>query len=318
VIVRLVTPASAGSLRGNRITAERWKSLISGLGHRVVVQTEYAGEPADVLVALHARRSGPAARLFREKHPRKPLIVVLTGTDLYRDLPDCPISLHSLELATRLVVLQPEALKALPESVRGKTTVIFQSVPPPGPRPPPRAAHYDICVVGHLRPVKDPFRAALAARSLPQHSRIQILHAGSAYTPEMARAAQAESDANPRYTWLGQLPFDETQALIARSRLMVLSSIMEGGANVVSEALVCGTPVLASRISGTVGQLGPGYPGYFEVGATDQLATLMARAETDPAFAATLDRWCLERAPQFAPARESEAWRRLLQEVALA
>jgi glycosyltransferase involved in cell wall biosynthesis len=90
---------------------------------------------------------------------------------------------------------------------------------------------------------------------------------------------------------------------------------MEGGANVISEAVVEGVPVLASHIPGSVGLLGPPYPGYFPVGDTEALARLLHRAETDAAYYARLRRWCSRLAPRFTPAREQRAWRRLLGEV---
>ena len=59
---------------------------------------------------------------------------------------------------------------------------------------------------------------------------------------------------------------------------------MEGGANVVSEALAAGVPVLCSRISGSIGLLGEDYSGYFEVGDTAGLTELMLKCEQDKSF----------------------------------
>ena len=147
---------------------------------------------------------------------------------------------------------------------------------------------FDVCVIGHLRAEKDPFRAALAMRHLPADSSIRLLHVGRAMTPAMARRARAEMRRNARYRWLGERPGGATRALLARSRAMVLSSRLEGGANVVSEAVVSGVPVVASRIPGSVGLLGPDYPGYFPVGATRALAAVLRRMECAPAFYARL------------------------------
>jgi glycosyltransferase involved in cell wall biosynthesis len=97
---------------------------------------------------------------------------------------------------------------------------------------------------------------------------------------------------------------------------MVLSSLSEGGANVISESIVAGVPILASRMEGNVGLLGADYPGYFPVGDTEALARLLRRIETDRAFVANLRRAIGRRAPLFRPEREIEAWRRLLAELA--
>ena len=171
-------------------------------------------------------------------------------------------------------------------------------------------------VVGHLRTEKDPFRAALAARRLPPASRVTIVHLGGAHDPAWAETAEAEMRDNPRYVWLGDLPAARVRRLMARARLMVLSSIMEGGANVISEALVSGLPVLASRIDGSVGLLGEAYPGYFPVSDTAALAVLLDRAEREPGFLASLDAACAARAPLFTPERERASLGRLLAELA--
>ncbi len=96
---------------------------------------------------------------------------------------------------------------------------------------------------------------------------------------------------------------------------MVISSRMEGGANVVGEAVVAGVPILASRIPGNVGLLGRSYPGYFELGQTRELTRLLLRAETEPDFLARLRNHIRRRQPLFAPAREKRAWRSLLREL---
>ena len=311
----LVTPAPGRSRGGNRVTALRWTRILRDLGHRVSVETEYRGGRCDVLVALHARRSFPSIAQWRREHPDRPLIVALTGTDLYGDLREDPQTRRALDLATHLIVLQPLGLEELPEPVRAKAHVVVQSaVPVPGPHPPKKGA-FEVCVLGHLRPVKDPLRAAAAARLLPPSSRIRIVHAGAALSPEMEAAARAEQASNPRYRWLGDLPRWKALRVLARSRLLVLSSRMEGGANVISEAVAAGVPVLASRIPGSIGLLGSDYPGYFPVEDTEALAALLHRTETDAKFYGALRAWCARLAPLFAPARERESWERLLREA---
>jgi putative glycosyltransferase (TIGR04348 family) len=313
--IRLVTPARRGSRRGNRLTAIRWACLLRTLGHRVVLEEAYQGGPCDVLVALHARRSFESVARFRRERPRAPLILALTGTDLYGDIHTDANAKASLELASRLVVLQPLGIEALPERLRGKARTIYQSAQPP--RGEIRVAEdaFEVCVMGHLRPVKDPFRTALAARLLPASSRIRVVHLGGALEEEMAAQARAEAASNPRYRWLGNVPRARALQILAGSRLLVLTSRLEGGANVVMEALAASVPVLSSRIAGSIGILGPEYPGYFPVGETAALAALLARAETDQAFYGSLTAWCEGLTPLADPARERAAWERLLEEV---
>jgi putative glycosyltransferase (TIGR04348 family) len=217
-------------------------------------------------------------------------------------------------LADRLVGLHDLVAEAIPEAMRGKLRVIYQSVPPLPRRLPAVRKTFEVLVIGHLREEKDPLRAAQAARALPENSRIRVVHLGMAHEPKWAEAATAEMAVNPRYRWRGEVPGWMVRRALARAPVMVLSSIMEGGANVVSEALTAGVPVLASAIPGSIGLLGRDYPGYFPVGDTPSLTALLHRAETNPDFLDTLRRHCAARAPMFSPARESDAWRDLLQE----
>ncbi len=315
--VHLVTPAPRHSHTGNRVTTLRWAQILRRLGHRIDVRQEWDGEPCDLLLALHARRSFPSIERFHELRPELPLVVTLTGTDLYGDLQTSAEARRSLEWADRVIVLQSAGLDELDPGLRAKTRVIYQSATPPAATAGIAKSRrtFDVCVVGHLRPVKDPFRAALAARLLPAASRVRIVHAGGAMSDEMRRRAEAEMASNRRYRWLGDRTRGQVWQLMARSRAMVLSSEMEGGANVVSEALVAGLPVLSTRIAGSIGMLGEGYPGYFEVGATEELAGLLERCERDASFLADLEARCRTLARRFDPAAEVAAWESLLAEL---
>ncbi|HEX9443176.1 MAG TPA: selenoneine biosynthesis selenosugar synthase SenB [Candidatus Binatia bacterium] len=313
--IRLVTPAGAEDRNGNSITALRWARILKGLGQRVFVQPAYRGEPCDLLVALHARKSAPSIRRFKKEHPDLPLIVVLTGTDLYRDIRTSAAARRSLETATRLIVLQSMGLQELPRRLRRKTRVIYQSASRVRGSARPRT-EFKVCVIGHLRPVKDPLRTALAARLIPAESGVRVLHVGRALDDHLAKRARAEMLANPRYRWLGELPHWKTRRLLAASHLLSLTSVMEGSANVLSEALASSVPVVASRISGLAGTLGKDYPGYFKVGDTRGLARLLRRAETDRRFYRTLQSRCDRLRPLVDPRRERAAWKRLLRELA--
>src|SRR5208282_1203879 len=150
--------------KGNRVTAERWARILRNLGHRAQVTVEYRDQQCDLLVALHALKSHASIRRFHDKCPSAPLVLCLTGTDIYGDIHTRPEAMESLELATRLVVLQPLGIAELPEHLRGKARVIYQSTPTPRVSELPRSGVFEVCVLGHLRPVKDPFRTAMAAR----------------------------------------------------------------------------------------------------------------------------------------------------------
>ena len=309
--VSLVTPAPPRSLHGNRTTAVRWARFLRQLGNEVLLEEAWGGEGTDMMIGLHARRSHPSIERYDAAYPGHPLVVALTGTDLYRDIRSDDTARESLELATALVVLQEMGLKELEPRHRAKARVIYQSAEPIKPQPPAKR-YFDVCVIGHLRAEKDPFRAALAVRLLPPTSRVRVTHVGRPYTEEFTRNARAHMASNPRYRWLGEVPRWKARRLLTRSRLLVQSSFIEGGANVVSEALAAGVPVVASDVPGNVGMLREDYPGYYTVGDEAALARLLQRAETDGGFYALLRDRCAARAYLVQPERERDALGRLV------
>lgn len=317
--VEIVTPAAPKSVHnGNRTTAERWSAMLAELGHDVSVTAAWSGAPVDALVALHARKSAASVRGFAEAHPDRPLVLALTGTDLYGDLGDLgdPDAQQALRCADALVVLQARAVASVPADVRERVRVIHQSVEVPTDRTRPRDDVFEVLVVAHLREVKDPLLPARAALALPADSRIEVVHCGAGLDPGWTQRAQAEAASNPRWRWLGAQPREEVLRLLARARLLVIPSRLEGGANVVSEAIAVGTPVLATRIEGSMGLLGEDYPGYVRVGDAEALAQQLRRAEVDPSFYADLTRRTASKRDLVEPARERGAWAQLLGELA--
>jgi putative glycosyltransferase (TIGR04348 family) len=313
--IMLATPSSAASRSGNQVTANRWRGILENLGHRVIAPEQAAGETVDLLIAIHAWRSAGVISAMRQHHPALPVIVCLSGTDIYAFQASHPDVTHaSMAAATALIGLHDLVDRAIPEAFRPKLRIIHQSAPVVA-RQTGRPDAFDVCVIGHLRAEKDPFRAALASRLLPGSSRIAITHVGAAHDASWAAQADVEMAAAPRYRWYGEVSGAATRDLLATSRLMVLSSVMEGGANVLGEAIRAGLPVIASDIDGSVGLLGPDYEGHYPVGDTAALAQLLSRAENDAPFLDLLTRQCAARAPLFAPERERLAWQRLLDDV---
>ena len=282
--IRIVTPAAPGSRQGNRVTAQRWARLLRQRGHQVVITCRYRGEPLDAMIALHARKSAGSVRDFRKLHPTKRLVVTLTGTDLYQDLPHSAAAQKSLEIADHLIVLNKIAPQRLPIRLRRKCLVLIQSAEPTAVKKRPPANDFVCVVPAHLRSVKDPFRAAMAARGLPTESRCRVLQIGKALSQRFAERALAEMQRNRRYEWQRERSRSFCRQKMAQSQLIVVSSRLEGGPNSISEAIVDGIPILATRIDGCVGILGDQHPGLFDVGNTQQLRDLMWRAESDHKF----------------------------------
>ncbi len=318
--ILIIGPALSNKGRGNRRTAVRWGRILVALGHEVTFGNEYNGQNCDLLLALHAIQSADSVRAFRDANPDRPVVLALTGTDIYGlgsmfDEAGRDEAHRTMELATTLVAFHPLAVDEVPEKIRDKMTVIYQSLHVPGELPPRRQDVFEVCVVGELREVKDPFRTGLAARQLSPDSNVRVLHAGAASSEQMAERAAKEEQNNARYNWLGEVSSAEALKLIARSRLLSITSRHEGGPNVLTEALALGTPIVASFIAGNAGILGDDYPGYFEVEDTEALSELLRRAATDDGFYQSLRDHCAGLSQLASPEREEEAWKELLAAV---
>lgn len=319
--VCIVTPARPEANNGNWHTAARWQRFLAPLAEVSVVQHwpgDGEDDGADALIALHAWRSADSIERFHAAHPERPLALVLTGTDLYRDLAKEAGARHALQCATHLVVLQQEAICSLEPADRARARVIEQSATQIL-RHDPAQASFDFIAVGHLREVKDPLTLIAAARLLPPRLANglppRVLHIGAALEDDLADAARRAMIECPHYRWLGGRSAPATRRWMARSRALVHMSRMEGGAHVVIEAIRSRVPVLASRIDGNVGLLGRDYDGYFPAGDAAALAALMQRFAAEPAFAAHLAAQCTAREPRFTPAAEQGRVRALLADL---
>ena len=305
----LVSPAMREANNGNWHTAQRWSKFLSGHCDTALVKSwppaggsSAATHAPQAMIALHARRSAESIHAWAKSYPDKPLIVVLTGTDLYRDIQHDAAAQKSLALASHLVVLQEAGLQALPEQWRGKARVIFQSASALKPVR-KSSQRFRAVMVGHLRAEKDPLTFMQAAARV-QDQDIYFDQIGDALEPEFSARAEQTHQQNPHYRWLGGLPRAVTRQRIKRAHVLVNCSVMEGGAHVVLEAVQSATPVLASGISGNMGMLGADYAGYFPVGDAAALAALVRRCAAEPEFLALLQGQCTRRAPLFAPDAE--------------
>jgi putative glycosyltransferase (TIGR04348 family) len=302
--VVIVTPASAVGKTGNWQTAHRWAGFLAAR-YRVRVTERWQRGNEALMIALHARRSAPSMAAWRSRFPERPLALVLTGTDLYRDIDADPSAQRSLHLADRLVVLNDLGARRLPAGLRDRVTVCLQSASPRRPRP-RTARRLRALMVGHLREEKAPRTFFDAVRRLVHRPDIVFDHVGGSLDEALAAEARALAAGYPAYRWIGALPHGATRARIAAAHLLVHPSLLEGGAHVVIEAVVSGTPVLASRIDGNVGLLGAGYSGYFETGDGNELAALLVQARDDARFLAALREQTGALASRFAPERERE------------
>jgi putative glycosyltransferase (TIGR04348 family) len=299
--IGIVTPARKSSNNGNWQTAWRWSRLLAQRYHLQVLE-RWSGEPVDLLIALHARRSADSIRAWHAAR-RGPLVLVLTGTDLYRDIHADAAAQESLQQADRLVVLQELGPQQLPAALRERCTVCFQSCAARQPAP-KTDRHLRAVMVGHLRDEKSPETYFEAARLLAARDDIVLDHIGAPLDAALGREAARLAREQPRYRWLGALDHAATRRRIQHAHVLVHCSRIEGGAHVIAESVRAGTPVIASRIDGNVGMLGADYAGYFDWNDARALATLLERARDEPDMLRTLLRQGRRRAPLFEPKRE--------------
>lgn len=311
--IRIVTPFLAESNNGNWRTAHRWAEFLQAK-FAVDVANGWAGDPCSALIVLHARRGADVIRAWEAAGRPCPLVLCLTGTDLYGDLPHDAEAQHSIEAADRLIVLQEDALVHLPARFRAKTHVIYQSCKTLAPAVKPRG-RLDCVMAGHIRAEKDPLTALRALMLLPANLPVRLLHAGNLLDEALGHELKAIAQHEPRYHWAGALPHGLTRAAMKRAHHLIHPSLMEGGAHAVMEAITAGTSVLASHMSGNIGLLGKSYPGYFEVGDAKALAALMRESLENPNFQVRLGNACQARAHLFSPAEEARRLTSLMQEL---
>lgn len=310
----LVTPALPAAHNGNGQTAGRWARMLAD-DYRVQIMTSWTAQPADAMLALHARRSAASIQAWRAASPRRPLVVVLTGTDLYRDLltpgPSADDVMASLRAADAIVVLNTLAPQRLPEALRERTHVVLQSCAWRRPRPRPQG-HLRVLVVGHLRDEKDPRTVFAAMRRLSMRPDIRLDHLGDDLDPTLGDEARQLAAEQPNYRWLGPLLPSEVRTRMAAAHVLMHPSRMEGGAHAVIEAVRSGLAVLASRIDGNVGLLGGDYPGLVEPGDADGFARRLQQLRDEPAMLADWTRRAQALAPRFDPLQEQQSLRTLL------
>lgn len=309
--VVIVTPYGRAANNGNWHTAARWARFLASDCAVEAVTRWTRSDDADVLVALHARRSAESIEAFAQEHPGRRLVVVLTGTDLYRDIATDAGARRSLDLATQLVVLNGIGHERLPGKLRPKTVYVPQSARALSPG---RKAQrfFDVAIVGHLRDEKNPRLVWSVAAQLPPDARIRLWHAGAARQPGLASQARRVMRAHRHYRWLGDLPRADARQLMRRCHVLLHPSHMEGGAQAVIEAVTSHTPVLASRIDGNVGLLGRDYPAYFDDDNAVQATALLLSAAAESRLLARWTRAASKAARQFDPALEARRVRALV------
>jgi len=320
--ILLITPIPPSRHSGNQATANRWESILQEIGHEVEIANSFEEQSPDLVIAIHLRKSSKSITAFKNKYPNRPLITLAAGTDLYKDLKQpefTEIIKVSIRESDKILVLQPLAKKLIENDQQNKVSVIYQSTDINKFR---ASVHegvsqrqfeeFQIVVIGHPRKIKDSLRAALAAKLLPKDSNIKVKLIGKTIEPEMRSTIEKEMNENLRFSWLGELDRAGTWREMGRSNLMVLSSLEEGGANVISEAVSIGLPILATKIDGNAGLLRENYSGFFEAKNTEELSALMLKCEKEPQFLKLLTEQVRTKASLFTKEQEKETLKKII------
>jgi putative glycosyltransferase (TIGR04348 family) len=324
-IVGIVTPAWADANNGNWQTARRWARMLSA-HYQVTLLAQWPdariSSAPDMLIVLHARRCAPSIAAWSDQYPKKPLLLALTGTDLYRDIQYDASAQQSLALAHRLIVLQEAGPQQLPPAYQNKCSVIFQSCTS---RKPLTKTHQrlNVVVVGHLRDEKTPQTVFEITKALSPGDGIRIKHIGAALDPALGEIAKATAQHHTHYHWLGGVTHMQARHYIQRAHVLLHPSRMEGGAHVIMEAITSGTAVIASDVAGNIGMLGSDYCGLFKWGQSAQASSLLTQCYqslsmglNDPNnFLARLTAQCHQRAHLFTPAIEAAALNALVSQA---
>ena len=314
--VVIVSPALASANNGNWQTAKRYANMLATTCTVRIVSEWDGAQTDDVLIALHARRSYSSIAAWYAQRGSEGLCVVLTGTDLYRDIKQDPQAQQSLSWAKQLIVLQPAGLVELPTKFQDKTQVLFQSTSTRQTLLKTNR-HVRAVMVGHLRSEKAPQTFFELATLLAERSDIELRHIGGEHDQVLAQQAHDTAAKHPNYQFLGARSHEQTRRYIQRSHVLVHPSVMEGGAHVIMEAICSGVPVLASRIAGNIGMLGEDYAGFFTTGDAHELARLLIRFREDLSFAAQLQMQCARRAYLFEAARERNGLITIVQDLTI-
>jgi len=310
--VTISSPYATDSLHGNTVSAIRIAGILEESGH--VAEVIQSGDPivedTGALIALHARKSHASVVAMKQQSPKSKIILYLTGTDLYEDIPNgCPLAIESLEIADTIVVSQEASQKSVPATYQQKTKVVYNSIILPKLAPVER--ELDLFVIAsHLRAVKQPFLAAEALRLSGESVRVKLM--GAEIDSGAADFARKLNQSDSRFEWLGEQNYEQTLTWMKRSLATINTSIAEGGANSIGESIALGRPVLATRIEGNVGMLGENYDGYFAPDSPAELASLIKKICHDKSYQAHLEQQVLDQSAKYSRENERKGWLALL------
>ena len=195
------------------------------------------------------------------KYFNKPVVVTARGSDISL-IPQYPGPRKRIQWAAAKADAMITVCNALKDELvalgadAGRITPLRNGVDlqrfQPGPRAELRAAlgltGYVLLSVGHLVTLKGHDLAIGALVHLPD---VTLMIAGGGVEATRLAALAAQLGVAPRVRFLGPVPQADLPRYYGAADALVLASSREGWANVLLEAMACGTPVVASRVWGT-------------------------------------------------------------------
>ena len=307
----VASPYPLSDLKGNSVTTCRIVELLNELGYLARGSHGFDGDPTDVLISLHSHKGAPAVDEFQRQFPEGKVIVLITGTDLYDDLPQGR-GMTTLHQADAIAIPYREARGGVLQEFDDQIHVVPSSLVIPEIEAKPEPDQFLITIVGHLRPVKRSFLTVEAVAAHPEWENVTVRQLGEALDQESLKTACDWEEKDRRYQWLGALPREESLALCARSSLTVNSSLSEAAPNALLEAMTLGVPILSSKIEGNIGLLGEDYPGYFD---GDSLESKLAEIISGKHDLAAWVAHAKARLAIFSREKEKSAWIALLNSI---
>jgi len=218
-----------------------------------------AGFDPDLIDAHYFYPDGVAAALIARRLG-KPYTITGRGSDLTQ-LPEHPLPRRLIRWAARgagglITVCQSlkddlVRLGLAAERVRVLRNGVDLAMFRPADRPAARArlgfSRPTLLFVGHLIPRKN---QALAIRALPLLPDVALAMAGDGPDREALAGLARALGVAERVRFLGLIPHERLAEAYTAADALVLSTRREGWPNVLLEAMACGTPVVATAVSG--------------------------------------------------------------------
>lgn len=218
------------------------------------------GYDFDVIDAHYFYPDGVAA-IMLGKYFRKPVVISALGTDINL-IPSYPFGRRMIRWAgdqSASMITVCEALRTemiglgmdgnrITTLRNGVDLELFKPVERDAMRKLLGLDGFTLLSVGHLDPRKGHDLIISALPSLPD---VRLLIAGSG--PEMKKLQELARNIGvaDRVAFLGAMPQEQLRNYYGVADALVLASSREGWANVLLEAMACGTPVVATNVWGT-------------------------------------------------------------------